>query len=78
MEVGVEPLAVTTQHNITRTIATTMQTIGNTKLTLHQPRDPLIYLKRYYEEKGWSIEDAKEYQKPNESDPSTKNSPFRE
>lgn len=39
-------------------IASTMQTVGNSKLMLYRPADPCQFLMDYYKDLGWDIEVA--------------------
>lgn len=55
-EVIIEPLETLRSNTTCKAISDTLQTIGNTKLVLVRPEDPVHYLKGYYESKGWEIE----------------------
>jgi hypothetical protein len=55
-EVTVAPLQNANRYNSGRTIANTLQIIGNTRLVLDTPRNPFQFLKDFYTEKGWQIE----------------------
>lgn len=57
-EVIVDPVIKQSFYSVSNTIAYNLQTIGNTRLLLDRPADPFQYLKDYYEEKGWAIEDV--------------------
>jgi hypothetical protein len=56
-EVEVKPLQSPTYNNVNNTISDSLQTIGHTRLMLHQPADPVHYLKDFYRNKGWFIDE---------------------
>ncbi|MBB1285162.1 hypothetical protein HRH25_12325 [Flavisolibacter sp. BT320] len=56
-EVEVKPLRSPTYNNVNNTISDSLQTIGHTRLMLHQPADPVHYLKDFYRNKGWYIDE---------------------
>lgn len=56
MEVIVSVHQTDSRFTATKTIADTLQILGNTRLVLAHPANPLEFLKQYYQSKGWTIE----------------------
>jgi hypothetical protein len=62
-EVAVEPIQRPNRITATKTISDTLQIIGNTKLMLMHPEDPVSFLKQYYISKGWEVESSNQVNK---------------
>jgi hypothetical protein len=58
-EVIVEHLDDRKGHTISKTISDTLQTVGNTRLVLSNPPDPVNFLKSFYNSRGWDIEEVR-------------------
>ena len=57
-EIKVEPLFESRFVAACSTISTTMQLVGNSKLVLFHPENPCEYLKEYFHDLGWTIQNA--------------------
>ncbi|MBB1283533.1 hypothetical protein HRH25_04030 [Flavisolibacter sp. BT320] len=57
-DVSVEPLNEKCRIAASPVISSTMQMIGFSKMILHHPDDPCQFLKEYYRNLGWGIENA--------------------